>query len=95
MPPEVTSRPKQGFSAPDASWFRGESIEFVKDSILNPDATLTNYFDRALIRGLVEEHLGGVHNRRLLIWSFLYLEEWLSTYIRPLPVSNNPELEGK
>ena len=31
---------KQGFSAPDASWFKGESIEFVKTKLLNRNANI-------------------------------------------------------
>ena len=30
IPKEITEAKKQGFSSPDASWFKGESIEFVK-----------------------------------------------------------------
>ena len=30
VPENVSKAPKQGFSAPDESWFKGESIEFVK-----------------------------------------------------------------
>lgn len=28
IPKEITQGVKQGFSAPDASWFKGESINF-------------------------------------------------------------------
>jgi len=30
IPKEVTDSEKQGFSAPDASWFKGESIDYVR-----------------------------------------------------------------
>src|ERR1700730_7120936 len=33
IPREVTDREKQGFSAPDASWFRGESIGYVRETL--------------------------------------------------------------
>ena len=33
---EAVEREKQGFSAPDASWFRGESIDYVRDRLLEP-----------------------------------------------------------
>ena len=35
LPAEITGAQKQGFSAPDASWFKGESIDFVRRSLLN------------------------------------------------------------
>ena len=34
VPQDVTHQVKQGFSAPDASWFRGDSIEYVRDLLL-------------------------------------------------------------
>ena len=32
--------------------------------------------DYGTVTGLIEEHLTGRRNRRLLIWSLLYVEEW-------------------
>ena len=78
IPEEVTRAEKQGFSAPDASWFKGESIEFVKRVIFNKDARIYNWMDPSAVQGLVQEHLSGTHNRRLLIWSLLNMEAWLA-----------------
>ena len=35
MPKEIVTGKKQGFSSPDASWFKGESIDFVNKIIFN------------------------------------------------------------
>lgn len=78
IPEEVTRAEKQGFSAPDASWFKGDSIEFVKRVLLKEDARIFKYVDQQTARGLVQEHLNGVENRRLLIWSLLNVEQWLA-----------------
>jgi asparagine synthase (glutamine-hydrolysing) len=80
VPAEVTGREKQGFSAPDASWFKGESIEYVRKVIFENEARLYEYLDRDVVHRLVEEHLGGQKNRRLLIWSLLNIESWLQQY---------------
>lgn len=77
IPKEVAEREKQGFSAPDASWFRGESIEYVKSALLSRNARIGEILDPAIVHELLEEHLHGKQNRRLLIWSLLHLEEWL------------------
>ena len=45
IPEYIYKAKKQGFSSPDASWFKGESIEFVKDSLLNKNAIIYNYVD--------------------------------------------------
>ena len=79
IPPEVTTNVKQGFSAPDASWFKGESMEYVKRT-LNKDALIYHYLDRKSIDCLVDEHLSGKNNRRLLIWSLLNFECFCRNY---------------
>jgi asparagine synthase (glutamine-hydrolysing) len=76
VPEEIAEAEKQGFSAPDKSWFRGESIELIKRLILKNDAFVYNFIDRKLVQSLVNEHLEGKVNRRLLLWSFLYFEKF-------------------
>lgn len=77
IPTEIVEGAKQGFSSPDASWFRGESIDFVKRSLLNGNAAIYSVLDRSVVTPLIEEHLRGECNRRLLIWSFLNVEAWM------------------
>lgn len=74
---EVANGIKKGFSGPDASWFRGESIDYVRRRLMGRDAYLFNYLDRETIQSLIGDHFDGKENRRLLIWSLLSLEEWL------------------
>jgi len=81
IPAEVTDGEKQGFSAPDASWFKGDSIDYVKRVLFNPSARIYDYFDRDTVKSLVGDHLDGRANRRLLIWSFLSFEEWAQKYL--------------
>ncbi len=81
IPAEVADREKQGFSAPDASWFKGESIEYVRRRLFNPRARIYDFVDRGAIQALVEDHLQGRQNRRLLIWSLLNLEQWCEAYL--------------
>lgn len=81
VPNEIAERTKQGFSAPDASWFRGESIDYVRDRLLGKNAAIYQYLDRDTVGTLIGQHLSGTENRRLLIWSLLYLEEWLDRFL--------------
>ncbi|MBT6050897.1 MAG: asparagine synthase (glutamine-hydrolyzing) [Candidatus Scalindua sp.] len=81
IPKEVTDGKKQGFSAPDASWFRGESIEYVKRVIFNKNARIYEYFDHSVVQRLVNDHLEHRHNRRLFIWSLLNFEHWCENYL--------------
>ena len=77
LPNNILNDYKQGFSGPDASWFRGESINYVRKKILNKNALIYNFFDRKTVYDLVNQHINRKKNRRLLIWSFLNFEEFL------------------
>ncbi len=81
VPEAVTARAKQGFSAPDASWYRGESIDYVRRRLLDRNARIYEYLDRSSVTALVDEHLSGVKNRRLFIWSLLSFEQWCETFL--------------
>ena len=80
VPRQITDGEKQGFSAPDASWFRGESIDFVRRTLLRRDARIYQWINYDAVTELVHEHLRGQENRRLLIWSLLNVEQWLSMH---------------
>jgi asparagine synthase (glutamine-hydrolysing) len=77
IPEEVINAKKQGFSAPDATWFKGESMDFVKRILMNGDAHIFKYLNKSVIGELIQEHLNGTENRRLLIWSLLNVEQYL------------------
>jgi asparagine synthase (glutamine-hydrolysing) len=72
---------KQGFSAPDASWFRGESIDYVRRLILDPGARIYEFLRPDTVGELVGEHLRGEKNRRLLIWSLISFEWWCRCFL--------------
>ncbi|MED7787556.1 asparagine synthase (glutamine-hydrolyzing) [Francisella sp. 19X1-34] len=80
VPEEIYKAVKQGFSSPDNSWFRGESIDFVRDSILNKNARLYSCMDYGVVSKMIKEHLSGEKNRRLLIWSLLNFNQWMENY---------------
>ena len=81
IPHEVTDGVKQGFSAPDASWFRGESIDYVRRMLFQKRARIYEFLDRSSVMGLVDEHLQGRQNLRLFIWSLLNVEHWCNHYL--------------
>ena len=72
---------KQGFSGPDASWFKGDSINYVTDLLLDKKALIYNYFDYAVVHKVINEHRRGKHNWRLFIWSLLSFEWWLRIFL--------------
>ena len=82
LPDKIATAQKQGFSSPDASWFRGDSIKFVKDRLLNEESNFSSLMDASSVQSLVKEHVTGKQNRRLLVWSLLNLEEWANQYVK-------------
>jgi asparagine synthase (glutamine-hydrolysing) len=81
IPEDILRRTKQGFSAPDASWFRGESIAYVQQLLCHPRARIRDYLNGAYVTSVVEEHSSGKVNHRLLIWSLLSFEWWLRKFL--------------
>ena len=79
IPDSITKAAKQGFSSPDASWFKGDSIDFVRDRLLDKRAPIYDLLDYEATTGLVQEHLDGQQNRRLLIWSLLNVNQWMES----------------
>jgi asparagine synthase (glutamine-hydrolysing) len=82
VPDEITSGLKRGFSGPDESWFRGESIDYLRDTLLSGEAAIWEYLNPDGVRPLIEDHLEGRENRRLLLWSLLSVEHWCQTFLK-------------
>jgi asparagine synthase (glutamine-hydrolysing) len=72
---------KQGFSAPDASWFRGKSIDYIKNMLMNKNACIYNYLDKDTTFEMLETHFSGQENKRLMIWSLLNVELFVKNYL--------------
>lgn len=81
IPSEVTGRMKQGFSAPDASWFRGESIDYINSLLRDQNARIYQFLNREYVIRKLDEHTSGKHNHRLFIWSLISFEIWLGIFI--------------
>lgn len=78
--PSITNGEKQGFSSPDASWFKGESINYVRTKLLSKKAKIYDIFDSKTVNTLLQSHFMGQQNRRLLIWSLLSMECYLDEF---------------
>jgi asparagine synthase (glutamine-hydrolysing) len=81
LPEKIINRKKQGFSAPDESWYRGENAEYVKDLLLNSKTISTEYINKAYIEKIINEHINHKINHRLLIWSLMNFEMWCRQFL--------------
>ena len=81
IPEKIIKRDKQGFSAPDESWYRGENASYIKEILLDSETVSTKYINKDYIEKIVNEHLFEGQNHRLLIWSFLNFEWWCRIFL--------------
>ena len=78
VPEEITSGIKKGFSSPDASWFKGESMSFIEKKLLTKKSIIYEFLDFKECNSIINDHMSGKVNKRLFIWSLLHLDELLS-----------------
>ena len=81
MPERIINRKKQGFSAPDESWYRGENAEYVKELLLSKKTASADFINPDYIKKIVDEHINEHINHRLLIWSFMNFEWWCRIFL--------------
>ena len=81
IPRDIIERKKQGFSAPDESWYRGENARYVKELLLNRELASAPYINKAYIARIIDEHINQGINHRLLIWSFMNFEWWCRIFL--------------
>ncbi|MGI8602764.1 MAG: asparagine synthase (glutamine-hydrolyzing) [Verrucomicrobiales bacterium] len=80
MPKRIRQAQKKGFSAPDATWFKGDSIDFVRTTLGNKNDSIYEVLDFETVWELVSSHLNGSVNRRLLIWSLLNVSAFFKAF---------------
>jgi asparagine synthase (glutamine-hydrolysing) len=78
--PLVANLRKQGFSAPDASWFKNDKEKLVQRIVLDQNSLIWDFLKFDVGSALVIDHQNGGVNRRLLIWSLLTLESTLRQF---------------
>jgi asparagine synthase (glutamine-hydrolysing) len=81
IPEKIINRKKQGFSAPDESWYRGENADYVKELLLNKKTISTEFINRDYMKKMIGEHMNQGINHRLLIWSFMNFEWWCRIFL--------------
>lgn len=81
IPAEIIERKKQGFSGPYETWYRGESLDYIRRLLTSPRARYREFLSPVFVDGVLAEHLSAKHNHRLLIWSLLCFEVWLRRFM--------------
>ena len=79
---KIVNRKKQGFSAPDESWYRGENAAYIRELLLNKKTVCSEFIDQRYIEKIINEHMEKRINHRLLIWSFMCFEWWCRIFLK-------------
>ncbi len=81
IPEKIINRKKQGFSAPDESWYRGENAKYIKELLLTKENASSEFINQDFMRNIINEHINMKKNHRLLIWSFMNFEWWCRIFL--------------
>jgi asparagine synthase (glutamine-hydrolysing) len=81
MPADHVDRPKMGFSAPVADWFRGALGDRFVELVLAPDAACRAYLDQTVAKELIDQHRAGQVDHDGQLWSLLMFELWARRWL--------------
>lgn len=76
LPEPIINGQKQGFSAPERTWYRTKLVDYIRATLLAKESRILEYINRQYIEKVIDEHINKGVNHRLLIWSLLSFEWW-------------------
>lgn len=80
VPPAAVNRPKWGFPVPTRVWMRGPLADEI--AALLDDPALDEFFDRSVIRTLIDDHRSGRADNSRKIWALVIFALWHAQFIR-------------
>jgi asparagine synthase (glutamine-hydrolysing) len=86
IPGEILDRPKWGFAAPLAEWFRRDLRDYVRQVLFDPVTTSRGYFDQDVIAQYFDSHAAGRMDNSPRLWALLMLELWHREFVDQAPV---------
>jgi asparagine synthase (glutamine-hydrolysing) len=81
VPDEIIHRKKHGFGVPVGRWFRTSLKDYVRKTLLSPEALQRGYFSESYVCRLIEEHQSGKRDHGHRLWALLTLEIWHQVFI--------------
>ena len=83
LPDFALERPPQTSAAPALRWFDDDLSARIRELLLNPNAFITEFFNRAALETLLKDHFWGRTKRHEIIFRLLVLELWGQRFIKP------------
>ncbi|MBN33487.1 MAG: asparagine synthase (glutamine-hydrolyzing) [Rhodospirillaceae bacterium] len=87
VPPELTERPKQGFSPPVGDWLRGPLRDWAGDLLASSRLDDSGLLNSRAVQALWRQHESGGWHHANALWAVVMFERWRETHLDtdPLP----------
>ena len=81
LPEAIINGNKQGFSAPERTWYRTRLVDYIRTTLLSKESRILEYVKPQAMEKILDEHINQDINHRLLIWSLLSFEWWCRNFL--------------
>jgi asparagine synthase (glutamine-hydrolysing) len=82
LPKEIIYRKKQGFPTPISKWMAHDLRQPITDILSATGAADHGYFNRKVVKRLVDEHASGRENHERLLFPLLNFDVWYQTFFQ-------------
>ena len=93
LPKDILYRNKMGFAVPVAKWFKGPLRDRVRAAVLGEPLGDTGFFDRKMLRKILDQHESGMGEHSAALWSLLMFDAFLRNVLHD-ESSNENLLQG-
>ena len=77
LPDDISRREKNGFAVPTSDWMRsGGPLSERVAALRDPGSAAAQVTDPVLVGRLVDEHLSGAADHRLILWTLISFDAW-------------------
>jgi asparagine synthase (glutamine-hydrolysing) len=80
VPASILNAEKRGFSMPLAAWLRSELRPLMEEILSPSNLRRQGFFQPAVVRRLIDEHLAGRADHHRKIWALLIFSLWFDRY---------------
>ena len=76
IPDRILERGKKGFGMPVAKWLAGPLRPLAEDAFSETRLKNDGFFDPAIVRQLLDDHIAGRRDQRKLLWTLMSFQLW-------------------
>jgi asparagine synthase (glutamine-hydrolysing) len=84
IPPRAVQRRKVGFRTPVDEWFRSGAQSELTDRLRARDSACATYLRRDAVTEVLDDHRGGRHDLRRILFGLLTFELWHEEFMERL-----------